>query len=134
MTPFVQFIMWLLTPIALPISNALDHFLGHDDEAMSSYNRMELGALVRIMYEEEEKRSTINHKAMSRVSIRAAASGLQQSSVKEPSPLSANEEEPDDNEQQEGAQLLSEPGVRNSYRRTLSGLPSNTLRRLFHIG
>mmetsp|Transcript_19794 Transcript_19794/g.30393 ORF Transcript_19794/g.30393 Transcript_19794/m.30393 type:complete len:524 (-) Transcript_19794:117-1688(-) len=110
MTPFVQFIMWLLTPIALPISNVLDHYLGHSDEAMSSYNRMELSALVRIMYEEEERRSTIHHKAMSRASVRAAAAGLQQSV--EESSSSAKEREHDD-----------EPGVphqRKSFRRTIS--------------
>ena len=78
MTPFVQFIMWALAPIALPISSALDRFLGHDDdEDMASYNRMEIGALVRIMHEEEAKRKNKHkHKHIGQLSVRAARSSL----------------------------------------------------------
>lgn len=48
--------MWFFTPIAVPIANILDKVLGHDDELVQ-YNRTQLAAIVRIMYDEEMKRS-----------------------------------------------------------------------------
>ena len=50
--PFVQFIMWLFTPLAVPIARVLDYVLGHEDKM---YDREELTALVRVNYEERRK-------------------------------------------------------------------------------
>lgn len=50
--PFVQFIMWLFTPLAVPIASVLDYVLGHEDKM---YDREELTALVRVNYEERRK-------------------------------------------------------------------------------
>ena len=49
--------MWVLSPIAIPIASILDHALGHDDELVQ-YNRNQLAAIVRIMYDEETKKDT----------------------------------------------------------------------------
>lgn len=50
--PLMNFLMCLLTPIALPISLFLDWILGHHDK---SYDRNQFSALVRINYEERRR-------------------------------------------------------------------------------
>jgi metal transporter CNNM len=58
MAPAVRGIMWILTPVAYPIAKLLDKCLGHDDTHYvgDAYNRGELGALVRVIYEEQSRK------------------------------------------------------------------------------
>jgi len=55
MSPLVKFAKILLMPLAWPIAKLLDRFLGHDESVANSYGRMEISAMVRIMYEEQKR-------------------------------------------------------------------------------
>lgn len=54
LVPLVRTIMLILSPVGYPVAKLLDFFLHDDDEAnsMGLFDRGELGALVRIQYEE----------------------------------------------------------------------------------
>ncbi len=52
LTPVVRLVMIILFPLAYPIARVLDIILHNDDKSGSTYNRSELAALVRILYEE----------------------------------------------------------------------------------
>lgn len=56
--PLMKFLMFILTPIALPISSFLDWIVGHQDP---SYDRNQFAALVRVNYEERESRRLIEY-------------------------------------------------------------------------
>jgi len=60
LAPLVNLSMFLLAPVAVPIANLLDHFLGHED--MELYNRGELKAMVRILHEERKKIKQLSKK------------------------------------------------------------------------
>ena len=53
--PFVRTLMWFLSPVTYPIVRMLDWAMGHDEESHcheeSLYDRGEIGALVRVIYE-----------------------------------------------------------------------------------
>jgi len=51
MVPLVRFFLVILAPLAVPIAKMLDILLGHNEDG-EKYDRRELSALVRIMYEE----------------------------------------------------------------------------------
>jgi len=51
MVPLVRFFFVILAPLAVPIAKMLDILLGHNEDG-EKYDRNELSALVRIMYEE----------------------------------------------------------------------------------
>ena len=66
MVPLVKFFIFLLTPLAYPIAKLLDKVLGHDDDG-GKYDKKELSALVRILYEErlaEKSRRKEHQKTM----------------------------------------------------------------------
>ena len=58
--PMVNKLMFVLSPIAVPIAKLLDYFLGHGGDPAHSasdeyYNRGEIGAMVRVIYEEQNR-------------------------------------------------------------------------------
>jgi len=55
LAPFVRGLIFILSPIAYPISIALDMWLGHDD-GMTVFNRREIAAMVSIMHQESTSR------------------------------------------------------------------------------
>lgn len=54
LAPIVQFLLWILCPLAFPIAKVLDKVLHEEGEdgVMQKYDRAELSALVRLQYEE----------------------------------------------------------------------------------
>eukprot|EP01038_Epipyxis_sp_PR26KG_P011069 gene11069-14858_t len=55
MTPFVWCLIAIMFPISYPVSLLLDYLLGHDD-GMTVYNKSELRSMMKIQYEEANKR------------------------------------------------------------------------------
>lgn len=68
LAPVVQFLLWILCPLAWPIAKVLDKVLHEEEEggSMQKYDRAELSALVRLEYEDrmaakaKEKRRRAN--------------------------------------------------------------------------
>jgi metal transporter CNNM len=65
LAPLVQFLLWLLCPLAFPIAKVLDKVLheeGEGDSSMEKYDRAELSALVRLQYEERKQQQNLKSK------------------------------------------------------------------------
>ena len=60
LTPFTWCVIFVLYPIAYPISKILDHWLGHDD-GMTIFNRKEIYTMMQIQHEEAPKRGIHEH-------------------------------------------------------------------------
>jgi metal transporter CNNM len=60
LAPFTWFIIFVLYPIAFPLSKVLDVWLGHDD-GMTIFNRKEIYTMMQIQQEEAPKRGIHVH-------------------------------------------------------------------------
>ena len=70
LAPLVKFVLFILAPIAVPIAKILDYVLHHSDESMEKYDRGELGALVRLQF--EDRISTKAKRKQAKASLKAS--------------------------------------------------------------